>query len=371
MTTSRNLKRKLRSLDDQFTFISDGVGPSDQTAFRSFLFEVEDRTNGAARILKLWRKTGTSVDEDLRRLWLHEMRQVQRVMSYVGARDLIVDIMEFVEDEAHFGVLLDRIGQPLSEKLRRVTRQHWLKNLDAPRPRTLLWRNMRRLASALGIVHAQGLVHGKLTGDVVMTEAAEEADFQLGGFEWSLWLGADNAERSHAKVGPYGSAQRAETYSFAEDWRAVGLLIADCLNVVVQASGDVTSSSNAEASAVLNVSERVLLKRLVTPSRVDLLDAQSIMRSIDDIIASLARSAAIRQGTFILGFAASSGLGNAVYTASNGAIAVDEFRQQLEWITADLDGAVTLLVPRPFDPARDGLRLVTEGMVYRLPGFPR
>jgi len=345
MATGRKSKRKSSSLDDRFTFIGDGVGPSDQSVFKSFLFEVEDRASGAARILKLWRKTGTSVDEDLRRLWLHEMRQVQRVMSYVGARDVIVDIMEFVEDDAYFGVLLDSVGQPLSAKLRRVPRQHWLKNLGAPRPRALLWRNMHRLVTALGIVHAQGLVHGKLTADVVMTEASDEPDFQLGGFEWSLWFRADKADRSHARVGPQGSVQRAETYSFAEDCRAVGNLIADCLNVVVQASGDVVPSGSAEAPVVLDVSERVLMKRLVVPSRLDLLDAQSIVRSIDDIIANLSRSATIRQGSFILGFITNSGLGDAVYTASGGAIAVDELREQLEWIRADLDGGTTLLVP--------------------------
>jgi hypothetical protein len=37
------------------------------------------------------------------------------------------------------------------------------------------------------IVHAQGLVHGKLTAEVIMTDASDEPDFQLSGFEWSLW----------------------------------------------------------------------------------------------------------------------------------------------------------------------------------------
>jgi hypothetical protein len=72
------------------------------------MFEVEDRLTGAERCLTLWRKTGTPVEEDLRQLWLHEMRQVQRVMSYAGARDVIVDVLEFVEDDENFGVVLER-----------------------------------------------------------------------------------------------------------------------------------------------------------------------------------------------------------------------------------------------------------------------
>jgi hypothetical protein len=66
----------------------------------------------------------------------------------------------------------------------------------------LLWRNVRRLAAALGIIHTQSLVRGNLTDDAVMAEGSDDPDFQLGGFEWSLWVGADRAERTHANLGP-------------------------------------------------------------------------------------------------------------------------------------------------------------------------
>jgi hypothetical protein len=67
-----------------------------------------------------------------------------------------------------------------------------------------------------------------LAADVIMTEGADEADFRLGGFEWSLWLAANAADRSHAKIGPDAAASRAESYSFAADWRALGLVVAEC-----------------------------------------------------------------------------------------------------------------------------------------------
>src|SRR4051794_28763514 len=110
------------------------------------------------------------------------MRQVQRIMAYSGAQDVIVDVLEFVEDDENFGVVLERVGQPLAERRRRAPRPHWLRNLGAPRPRALFWRNIKRVVTALGIVHGQGLVHGRLTADVIMTEGADEPDFQLGGF---------------------------------------------------------------------------------------------------------------------------------------------------------------------------------------------
>jgi hypothetical protein len=131
MATGRNYKRAKPSLEDRFEFIGDAVAPGDREALRSAMFEVEDRLSGVERCLKLWRKTGTPVDEDLRQLWLHEMRQVQRVMSYAGARDVIVDVLEFVEDDEDFGVVLERVGQPLSEKRKRVSPAR-RSGLDAP-----------------------------------------------------------------------------------------------------------------------------------------------------------------------------------------------------------------------------------------------
>ena len=265
--------------------------------------------------------------------------------------------------------MLESAGHPLSAKKLKVKRQHWLHDLNATRARTLLWRNIRRIAAGLGLVHAQGLVHGSVSADVIMTEGADEPDFQLGGFEWSLWLGADSPTTRTPGLGPKGSAQRAGTYSFAEDWRALGHMIANCLGVRIKPSGECVSAGENNIPIVLNASERILLKRLVTPSRFDLLDSSAVMRSTDEIVASIAQSAAVQAGTFILCIPATSGLGEAVYDATDGEIPVDEFSQQLDWIRADLDTGAKLLVPQPFDPATGTLRLVTDAMTYRLKAF--
>jgi hypothetical protein len=354
------------SLEERFVFVGDGMSLGEQSPLKPALFEVEDRATGASRKLKLWRKTGGAVDEDLRRLWIHEMRQVQRVMAYVGARDVIVDVLEPVEDSENFGVLLECVGTPLSERMRRTGRYHWLQSLSAPRSRTLYWKNIRRVATALGIVHAQGLVHGALTGASIMTEGADEPDFQLSGFEWSLWVGADSIDRSHAAISSTATVHRAETYSFAEDWRALGNMVAECLQIKIRPSGDMVSAGEANVPIVLNVSEKTLLKRLVMPTRLDYLDVASITRSIDDIVASIGQSTAVQAGSLILGFSANESLGTAVYDGSGGAIPVDEFRQQLNWIQADLDTGATLIVPRRFSAANGTLRIVTEAMTYRL-----
>jgi hypothetical protein len=362
----KRVRRSLKPLEERFEFIGDAVAIGDRKALRPQQFVVVDRTTGRERSLKLWRKTGHAVDDDIRELWRHETRQVQRVMSYAGARDVIVDILELVEDQDNFGVLLEHGGEPLSNRRTRVAPTHWLRNLGAPRPRTLFWRNVHRLVGALGIVHAQGLVHGRLNGESVMTEGAEEPDFQLTGFEWSLWLTADKAERTQARLGADGAAARASSYSFAEDWRALGRLVAACLDSEVRPSGEVLPTGRADTIIALSTAERVLLKRLVNPTRRDNLEARSIGRAIDDILLEIGRSAPSRAGTFILRFAQSAGLGDAVYDATDGQVPTDEYYAQLDWVRADLDAGATLFVPRAFDPAHSRLQLVTDAMVYLL-----
>ncbi|TIP93930.1 MAG: DNA helicase, partial [Mesorhizobium sp.] len=369
MANKKVLSRKRPPLEERFEFLGDAIAPGDHAALRSAIFEVEDRASGAVYNLKLWRKTGSAVDDDLRQLWLHEMRQIQRVMSYGGARELIVDVIEFVEDEENFGVLLPQLGQPLAARLRRLPRQHWLKNLGAIRSRMLFWQNINRVVKALGIVHSQGLVHGNLSADVVITEGAEDPDFYLSGFEWSLWLSADSVTASHARLSPQSESKRAARYSFEDDWQALGQLIAAILRVLVRPTGDVESLDSADQALALSPSERSLLRRLIVPSRLDVQDAGTISRAIDDITSNVARSVGARAGTFVLALPVPSRIAEAIFAATGGQIPIDEFRKQVDWLQADMAGGATLLMPTPFDPKRGRLTLVTEAMTYTLTAF--
>lgn len=100
-------------LEDRFEFPEAALAPGDNAAYRATLFEVEEIATGRELTLKLWRKTGGSADADLRELWRHEMRQIARLMANPGAGNLIVDLLELVEDADHFGLVLERVGQPL------------------------------------------------------------------------------------------------------------------------------------------------------------------------------------------------------------------------------------------------------------------
>jgi hypothetical protein len=358
--------KKTLSLGERFEFFNDEVNRHDHSALRSAVYQVTEKANGATRTLKLWRKTGTDADNDLRELWLHEMRQVHRLMAYEGARDVIVNVVEFVEDTEEFGILLDSFGQPLSAKLRVAHRNHWLQTLGAGRSRSLFWRNIRRIVTAVGIVHAQGLVHGRIDQDAILTEGANEPDFQLGGLEWSLRLGFGTDTPSHASLGPTGASIRAEAYSYAHDWRDLGRLAASLLGLKVASSGDVDADGNGPTTPNTTNAERLLLRRLEMPSRAESLDATSVSRAIDDILAELGGSQRVQAGTFLIVFDRSSTPGQVVTKATNNAIAIDDYRKQLEWLRQDLKSGATLSVPNDFEPSSGHLTLITSSVIYRL-----
>jgi hypothetical protein len=138
----------LPPLENRFEFFGDGMPAADRSPFASSVFEVEERSTGTPFNLKLWQKTSTAIDDDLRQLFMHEMRQIQRLGSYEGAREVIVDVVEIVEDETSFGIVLHQAGKPLSTKIARTTRGRWLKDLSNRQARILFWRNMARIAKA-------------------------------------------------------------------------------------------------------------------------------------------------------------------------------------------------------------------------------
>lgn len=360
-------KTKPARLEDRFEFLGDAVAAGDATTLRAALYEVEEIASGRELTLKLWRRTGGQADQDLRELWRHEMRQISRLMAHAGAADVVVNVVSLVEDPEFFGLILDRVGRPLLDKRAQVPKGHWLRLLDAPRPRSLFWRNVARIVAALGLIHGQGLVHGAVSQATIMTEGADLPDFQLGGFEWSLALADERiGEDAHAKVSARAAVLRPPSYSFAEDWRRLGVVIAECLGVRAGSQHLVGPDGRFKPDAILTVGERRLLKRLLTPARGDQLDARAIGQAIEDLLVGLSRSATTRAGSLILAFETSAGLGPCVFDATDGAIAVDEYAAQLTWVRNELDAGATLLVPRKFDPGRSTLRLVTGRFICEL-----
>jgi len=119
----------------------------------------------------------------------------------------------------------------------------------------------------------------------------------------------------------------------------------------------------------LGLAERRLLKRLMMPARLDLLDADSICHAVDDLIVGIGREMSARAGTFILAFLRGAPLADAVYESSSGEIARDDYQRQLQWVRADLANGTTLLIPPDFELPSGSMQLVATSMVYSLHAF--
>lgn len=335
-------KRRTVRLEERFEFQGDAIAVVEGPILRTAFHRVVERETGAERTLRLWRKTGTPADRDLRQLWEHERRQVQRLMATAGADDLVVNVLEFVEDDQEFGVVLEDAGIPLSRLRERADRHHWLLHLAAAASRVVLWRNLARTAQALGLLHGQGIIHGRLLPTAIMTNGDRVPDFKLTGFEWSLWFAAPSPGHGHAGIPSDRGGGAPAACSFATDWMCLGAIAADLLGMVAGQDGVPVPRNDA---IELIPSEYAMVRRLLLPTRIEALDAASVVAAIGDIIVELERSGSIRTGVFLLAVPDTSRLGETVSRATGGEIEADDHAACVEWAQADISGGATLVAP--------------------------
>ena len=333
--------RRAVRLEERFDFEGDAIAVVEGPILRTALHRVVERATGAERMLRIWRKTGTPADRDLRQLWEHERRQVQRLMATAGADDLVVNVMEFVEDDQEFGVVLEDAGMPLSRMRERADRNHWLRHLAAAASRIVLWRNLARTAQALGLLHGQGIIHGRVLPTAIMTNGGRVPDFKLTGFEWSLWFAAPSPGHGHAGI-LAGRGGAPAACSFATDWTALGALAADLLGMAIQPTAVPVPRNDA---VELTPSESGLLRRLLRPTRAEALDTASVVAAISGVVAELERNGSIRTGVYLLSVPDTSRLGEAVARATVGEVEADDHLACVEWTQADMAGGTTLLAP--------------------------
>lgn len=348
-------------LEDRYAFSERSIASQGSATTPGVFFEVEEISTSAKRLLKVWSRKHTQIDADIREIWQNELRQVQRLLAYSGARDVIVETIELIETKDEIVLVYELAGHPLAGILARSGQQNFFHNLQIDRNRRLFWMNIARLVNAIGIVHDQGVIHGNIGDHSVFSEGAGQPDFMLGGFSHSFSL-----RRPTNKPSPtFKTDQGAYTaISFASDWKALGDLILQCVGATIDQDGRIVEQA-VDRFTDLSVSERKFIAKLISPSSAELLELASCMRAIENIILSIGAQGAATNA-LILRFSQKCGLGGLVFDLSDSTVPVDDFKGQIDWIQGEFDRGVDAYVPETFHPQSSLLKLVTNSLVLEL-----
>src|SRR5215469_9087725 len=151
----RQAKTDKTTLDEQFRFGEDSFRGA-AAAWESHLRWGVSVNDGERYLLRLFRKTGTPLDEDLRRLIARGLRRIRRVLSSRRSRELLVEVREVVEDRNELAIVMLDPGSPLAGSSRAIRARQSL--FLARTGRKTFWRNIARVAEALAVCHDAGIV---------------------------------------------------------------------------------------------------------------------------------------------------------------------------------------------------------------------
>lgn len=309
-------KPRLPKLSDLFELDGDYLVAPDKKRLRPALLAGHWR--GDSVLLKYWEKSATPIDKDLGHIWRREMRLAERVRARPRGDELLVPVLETGEADDAFYLVMPGEWSPLAARRKTAKQGHWLQNLHTPARRRILWRNVARLGDALDLIHAQRIVHGNIGDWAIFTASDYEPDFRLGGFEWCVRLGE-----------PVALPQQGQTYSFVEDWRAIGILAEELLR---------PRAIGAPAEINLSHDEHALIDALKGPGK----ETQHFdRRHVRDLLIAVDRDCASdrwgQETLYILGARLEkSSLSRTIGEATEFAIPVDDPHGQRRFMAADL-----------------------------------
>ena len=354
-------RAKQPGLFDLFTAGDSFLSTPDTAALKSAIIGAIDNNTGEPVVLKYWEKTGSPIDKDLSEIWRHEMRQADRVRAYPGADEVVVQVEGSGETADAFFFAMPGDLAPLQRAIQINRPDHWLKNLLAPRQRIVLWRNIRRLAAALGAVHGQGLVHGRIGPSAVFTAARDIADFRLGGFEWCVRI----ADVSNAPIGRIAVNRGTPVIlSFVDDWRALGKLAANLLGIDQRSlDEEEILFDNGYPSLSLYPAEVDIIRWMIEPERHREIDSEVVCKRVDVILEELEVGALEDNGRYVLTLrlGEKSRLTAILRLISDDAFDPEEVDKQIEFVRSDFSTGVELV-----RMADGGLVLETETLAYIL-----
>ena len=307
--------KKTRNLDEQFRFQDDsfsgGVG-----GWISHLRFATGVADGEQYLLRLFKKTSTPLDEDLRSLIARGLRRVRRVLSSRRARDLLVEVQDVTEDDAEIAIVMLDPGSPISGSSQR-TRSRQAKFLVSAE-RYVFWRNISRVAEGLALCHEAGIVHGAVGPHSIFSHSDEQEDYRLGGYESCIHIAEPDAAGS-------GQLLRSSlSVSFRQDWMDLGRTAASILG-----------ADKPEGGPSLLSIERRILDRLANPPQYQLFDGQVVLRELEEVTRELERAASSVEGELVL-YPSGQAVRSDLPSLTSGTVAADDLEAVHRFVEEDL-----------------------------------
>jgi hypothetical protein len=166
-------------LDDRFNFLESGL-IAGVGAWDAKLHFATGKEDGERYLLRIFKKTKTGLDQDLRRLVARGLRRIRRIVSSRRARDILVDVVEVVEDREELAIVMRDPGTPLRSGSKRADDRQ--KRLLVPSERKIFWGNIIRVAEGLTLCHDAGVIHGSVGVMSIFSHRDDDEDYRLGGY---------------------------------------------------------------------------------------------------------------------------------------------------------------------------------------------
>ncbi|MGY3436441.1 DEAD/DEAH box helicase [Marinovum sp. KMM 9879] len=305
--------------------------------------------DGEHYLLRVYPKTGAAVDEDVRALLSGTLRRFRRVFAVARMRDLFVEAVELVSDDAAIAVVLVSSGTPLDC----LSAREWselqstaLENTG----RAKIWLGIKRIAEALNACHGAGLVHGTIGRSAIFLESGPTT-FRLGSCEVAVAIGDPDLGLAVRALG------HTEALSFRRDWADLGQLASELFGISTD------STSGSDTHYIMLDAEKQLLRNMLVPPVHRHVVGNAIISDIEAVADELARIGTSAE-SILLAYPDRRVILSDIPSVVSGAISPDDTNKLLQYVTDDLAKSTTRVARRA--PSHCEIQLISDHACYDL-----
>lgn len=337
---NRSSQKPRQTLASRFRFAEDSFHVEGGT-LESRLRPATDIQTGEHLLIRLFPKTGTAIDEDLRRLVDSGLRRMRRVLSSRRARSVLVEVTEIVADEQELGIVMLDPGPPLRSSPRRTQARRQLCMTNGGRRQ--FWQNIYRVLEALTYCHDAGIVHGSINEYAIFSKDDQALSYRLGSYEACVLITGEHS------FPPELASRTTKPISFRQD-------LADLAKVI----SSILGLGEREAPVLTSIELR-MLNRMADPPHFQLYDSHIALNELAEVINDLERIGSSAEGELVL-FPSRDVLRSDLPSLTSGAIQAERVDAVVQFVADDLFGPNTRAV------IDEGgiVRLITDLAIYRV-----